>query len=358
MRCCSTTARSGFASSRQATSASTAEVMTSGLSAAARASACPIPMLPFGAMTEKDRTDLEAALMSPASTGSRSPSCSARRTSPRSRKIARGRVRDHGQDREAAGARASRRDHRPCRRAHGGARRSRRGNAAREGARPAEADHARRAQRRQAGGGRDPDARIDDFTRRCRPAPRSPTSPPPCSRAPMRSCCRPNWPSASTRSRPLRPWIGSRSRSSAIRSTTRIIHAQRIGPEATGADAISAAARTDRRDAQSRGHRLLHGLRRDEPARGPRAPAARRSSRSRRFPPRGAGLRSSGAFIACSPTTPAISTTWSPRPAASPTRRASRYPASGSSSSAGVPLGTPGATNMLRIAFVGDDTDI
>ena len=49
------------------------------------------------------------------------------------------------------------------RRADGGARRSRRRNAAREGAGHPEADHPRGAPRRQAGGGRDADAGIDDL---------------------------------------------------------------------------------------------------------------------------------------------------------------------------------------------------
>ena len=70
---------------------------------------------------------------------------------------ARPRRRD-GQDREAAGGDPARRDHRPRRRADGGARRSRRRDAAREGAGHPEADHPRGAPRRQAGGGRDPDA--------------------------------------------------------------------------------------------------------------------------------------------------------------------------------------------------------
>ena len=66
------------------------------------------------------------------------------------------------EDREAAGGGAAGRDHRALRRADGGARRPRRRDAARSGARHPEADHPRRAPRRQAGGGRDADAGIDD----------------------------------------------------------------------------------------------------------------------------------------------------------------------------------------------------
>ena len=67
-----------------------------------------------------------------------------------------------GQDRKAAGCRAAGGNHRAFRCADGGARRPRRRNAARGRARHPEADHPRRAPRRQAGGGRHPDAGIDD----------------------------------------------------------------------------------------------------------------------------------------------------------------------------------------------------
>ena len=97
-----------------------------------------------------------------ASTGSRCPSCSAPEDVAEVRKIARGRAAGDGQDREAAGDRAARRDHGGLRRADGGARRSRRRNAAREGAGPAEAHHPRRPPAWQAGGGGDADAGIDD----------------------------------------------------------------------------------------------------------------------------------------------------------------------------------------------------
>ena len=52
-----------------------------------------------------------------------------------------------------------------------------------------------------------------------------------------------------------------------------IMHAQRTEPEATGADAISAAARQIAETLQSRRDLLLHVLRRDRHARGARAAA-------------------------------------------------------------------------------------
>ncbi len=117
--------------------------------------------LPVSAMTPKDRADLEAALV----TGDRLDRAvlrAARRGRQRGQAAdPRPRRRD-GQDRKAAGDRPARRDHRSLRRADGGARRSRRRTAAGAGAEPAEADDADGAPRRQAGGGRDPDAGIDD----------------------------------------------------------------------------------------------------------------------------------------------------------------------------------------------------
>ena len=117
--------------------------------------------LPVSAMTPKDRADLEAALdhRHRLDRALLRAACRGRRRGqadhPRPRRC-------HGQDREAAGDRPARRDHRGLRRADGGARRSRRRNAAGAGARPAEADDPDGAPRRQAGGGRDADAGIDD----------------------------------------------------------------------------------------------------------------------------------------------------------------------------------------------------
>ena len=92
----------------------------------------------------------------------------------------------HRQDREAAGGRQPRRDHRRLRRHHGRPRRPRRGAAARGRAARAEARHRAGPPQRQAGHRRDPDARVDDRELRARPAPRPPTSPTPCSTAPTR----------------------------------------------------------------------------------------------------------------------------------------------------------------------------
>ena len=94
--------------------------------------------------------------------------------------------RGHGQDRKAASGASAHRNHGSGRRADGGARRSGRRNAAGKSAGRAEADDARRAHRRQAGGGRDANAGINDPARRCRRGRKSPTSPPPFSKAPTR----------------------------------------------------------------------------------------------------------------------------------------------------------------------------
>ena len=91
---------------------------------------------------------------------------------------------DHRQDREAAGDRQPRRDHRGLRRVHGGPRRPRRGVPARGRAVPAEAGHRQGPPQRQAGDRGHPDARVDDHQPAARRAPRPPTSRTPCSTAP------------------------------------------------------------------------------------------------------------------------------------------------------------------------------
>ena len=122
----------------------------------------PDTELPVGALTEKDRTDLDAVLATGVDWVALSfiqrPEDLAE-----ARKIARGRAAADVEDREAAGGGAARRDHRALRCADGCARRSRRRDAARSRARHPEADHPRRPPRRQAGGGRHPDAGIDDL---------------------------------------------------------------------------------------------------------------------------------------------------------------------------------------------------
>ena len=117
--------------------------------------------LPVSAMTPKDRADLEAALVTGVDwialvvRAARRGRQRGQAADPRPR-------RRDGQDRKAAGDRPPRRNHRGLRRADGGARRSRRRTAAGAGAEPAEADDADGAPRRQAGGGRNPNAGIDD----------------------------------------------------------------------------------------------------------------------------------------------------------------------------------------------------
>ncbi len=111
-----------------------------------------------------------------------------------------------------------------------------------------------------------------------------------------------------------------------------IINAQRSEPEATGADAISLAARQIAETLKLVGHRHLHGVRHHRPARRARA-AAGADHRAvadprHRAPP----VAAVGARIASSPTTPPTSTTWSTAPAASPTRRISASRATASSS--------------------------
>ena len=103
----------------------------------------------------EDRRRLDRAVV-PAARSRRARRAQARRRS-------RG---DPRQDREAVGHHRSRRHHRRLRRDHGRARRPRRGDPGRARAGPAEEDHAQGARRRQAGGGRDADARKHDLLAR------------------------------------------------------------------------------------------------------------------------------------------------------------------------------------------------
>ena len=121
----------------------------------------PDTTIPFSALAEKDRSDLEAAL----DTGIDWVALSFIQRPEdiaEAKKITRGRAAVMAKIEKPQAVHAARRDHGCRRRADGGARRSRRRNAAREGAGRAEADDARGAARRQAGRGRDPDAGIDD----------------------------------------------------------------------------------------------------------------------------------------------------------------------------------------------------
>ena len=137
------------------------EVVTGGKLANRKGVSVPDTVIPIAAMTEKDRSDAEAAIDAGvdwiAVSFVQRPEDIAE-----VKKLAQGRTRRARQDREAAGGGALRGDHGGFRRRHGGARRSRRRDAAREGSRHPEAHHAPDAADRQARGGRDADARIDD----------------------------------------------------------------------------------------------------------------------------------------------------------------------------------------------------
>ena len=196
----STTASCGSRSRRCKPGRAVTEVEVGGKISNRKGVNLPDTVIPVAALTEKDRTDLEAALDAGVDWIGAVLRAAARGRGRGAQDGARPRAR-HVQDREAAGDQPPRRDPRRVRRRDGRARRSRRRDAAREGAGHPEAHHPRRAPPRQAGGRRDPDARIDDHRARCRPAPRSRTSRPRSSRAPTRSCCRPRAPPASIRSR-------------------------------------------------------------------------------------------------------------------------------------------------------------
>ena len=111
------------------------------------------------------------------------------------------------------------------------------------------------------------------------------------------------------------------------------IHAQHTEPEATGADAIAAAARQIAETLDLSAIVCWTSLRLDRPARRARAAAAadRRDLAERRRP--AGSCRSPGASTASSPRTRAIRTTWWSAPAGSPSGKASPRPASASSSS-------------------------
>jgi pyruvate kinase len=135
-----------------------------------------------------------------------------------------------------------------------------------------------------------------------------------------------------------------------------IIHAQRIDPEATGADAISAAARTVAETLNLSAIICYTAS----------GATSLRAARERPHQP----------ILALTPiptTARKLSVVWGlhcvltddPRDLDDMVAKASRIayqegfalPGQRVIISAGVPLGTPGATNMLRIAFVGDETE-
>ena len=113
----------------------------------------------------------------------------------------------------------------------------------------------------------------------------------------------------------------------------------------------------DRRDARSVA-RSSAGPVRDRPRCASRASGrSRRSWRSRPISSPGANCPWSGACIAWSPKTPRISTTWSNRAGSIAFRDGFAKAGQRVIIVAGVPLGTPGTTNMVRIASVGPDGD-
>jgi pyruvate kinase len=135
-----------------------------------------------------------------------------------------------------------------------------------------------------------------------------------------------------------------------------IIHAQRIGPEATGADAISAAARTVAETLNLSAIVCYTAS----------GATSLRAARERPQQP----------IIALTPipaTGRKLALVWGlhcvltddPRDLDDMVAKACRIayqegfalPGQRIIISAGVPLGTPGATNLLRIAFVGDETE-
>ena len=220
-----------------------AEVLTSGTLGSRKGISLPDTVIPLEAMTDKDRVDLEDALTVGVDWVALSFVQRAKDIAE-ARKLVRGRAADHGQDREAFGACRARGDHRARRRHHGGARRSRRRDAGGEG--PGLQKQITRAAR-NAGkpvvvatqmlesmivvAGAHPRRGVRRRHRRVRRRRRGD------------ALGRIGGRQISGRGRrhhgPRRHRGRARSR-----STRAIIHAQRIDPEATGADAISAAART------------------------------------------------------------------------------------------------------------------
>ena len=142
---------------------------------------------------------------------------------------------------------------------------------------------------------------------------------------------------------------------SAIRPIARIIEraARRAGGDRRRRHRRRGAP--DRRDARSLGHHLLDVFGLDRAPRRARAAAAadHRALAERRD--RRAGCRWSGACIAWSPRTRTTWTTWSSRACRIAFKEGFAKAGQRVIIVAGVPLGTPGATNMLRIAFVGGE---
>ena len=332
-----------------------AEVQTSGLLGSRKGISLPDTVLPFGAMTDKDRADVEVAM----SLGVAWIALSFVQRGEdvaEARKLVRGRAAVMAKIEKPSALNHLDEIIDLSDAHHGGARRSRRRDAGGESPGLAEADHPRRPQRRQAGGGRHPDAGIDDQHPRAHPGRGLRRRHRGVRRRRRGDAVGRVRGRANTRSRPWPPWTASPWRSSATRSTTRIIHAQRIGPEATGADAISAAARTVA-ETLNLAAIICYTA---SGATSLRAARERPQAADHRLDPDPATGRK-------------LALVWGlhcvltddPRDLDDMVAKACRIayqegfalPGQRVIISAGVPLGTPGATNMLRMAFVGDETE-
>ena len=134
-----------------------------------------------------------------------------------------------------------------------------------------------------------------------------------------------------------------------------ILRAQRTDPEANRRRRHIRRRPPDRRDPEPGGDLLLHRVGNDRDARRPRAAvdADPRAVAGRRH--RAPAVASSGDCIASSATSRTTSTGMIDRACAVAHAEGFAKPGERIIITAGVPLGTPGATNMLRIAYVGED---
>ena len=132
------------------------------------------------------------------------------------------------------------------------------------------------------------------------------------------------------------------------------MHATRTPPQATAADAIAAAAHTVADTLKLAVHHLLHGDRLDGAARGARAPGPARDRPV-------AGAWRTGRKLAMVWGVHCVLTS-DPENQAAMVRKACRIAfdegfakaGEGVIIVAGVPLGSPGTTNMVRIAYLDD----
>ena len=136
-----------------------------------------------------------------------------------------------------------------------------------------------------------------------------------------------------------------------------VLNAQRAEPEPTVGDAIADAARQIAETLDLSGDHLLDQFGIDRVARRARAAEAAGGGDHAQSRHRAANYRWSGACIAWSRKTPRIRTTWSTAPARIAFRDGFAKAGQRVIIVAGVPLGTPGTTNMVRIASVGPDGD-